>query len=110
MSTHKQMDAFEKRNKPLPYQLCKNVNCSNAQQPDPVKNKLLLCISCFSPFWNPNHDEGNKNLTRTIVGKYHKQLTDGCALEICNNEVNEKHRSIIIYNGNSIAAKTQCPE
>jgi hypothetical protein len=86
VQTHFQWHQVEKQNKPKPFVLCANQNCSNAVMLS-HPNVLKLCQSCFGPFYSPRIDEGNKKLIQSLITKYFEQMTKGCGKSHCWNKV-----------------------
>lgn len=83
MMVHAQYHDYLKQRQPPPFAKCINFGCIRPQPVEP--NVLKFCQSCFSPFWSPNFDPGNKLLLSKMARKYHGQLTTGCNNSWCCN-------------------------
>lgn len=67
VQSHMKIHEMERRSRP-PLVLCSNVNCDKT----PSTNPLKLCSTCFTPFYSPNHDPGNKKLIQRVGSRRRK--------------------------------------
>ncbi|KAI9008572.1 ubiquitin fusion degradation protein UFD1-domain-containing protein [Hyaloraphidium curvatum] len=82
VASHARVHQIERASRP-PLALCANVNCDKT----PANNVLKLCGSCFSPFYSPNVDPGNKKLLQRVIRQYFSNLSNTpCKLATCANE------------------------
>jgi hypothetical protein len=86
ISIHAQTHELQKQQQPLPFDLCRNVICGNAQNSSFINN-LKLCQSCYRPFYSPTYDPTNQKMAQKFVQVYHQQLTKGCSTDHCINPV-----------------------
>ncbi|KAJ3013296.1 hypothetical protein HKX48_005842 [Thoreauomyces humboldtii] len=85
VQTHARMHAHQKRLQPPPFKVCSNAVCSNPRS-DQNPNQAGLCPACFGPFWNPRDDPGHAKYAQKLVQVYHKQMTEGCGVDVCRNQ------------------------
>lgn len=95
MSTHLKHHDFERLSRLRP-RICRNVNCGRTldgvgkngeiKRPQPSRNDLGLCDTCFGPLYVSMYDPEGKALKRRVERKYLTQLLTGCGKDWCRNE------------------------
>ena len=95
MTTHLRHHDLERLSRPRP-RICRNVNCGRTldgvgkggeiKRPQPSRNDLGLCDTCFGPLYVSMYDPEGKALKRRVERKYLTQLLTGCGKDWCRNE------------------------
>ena len=95
MTTHLKHHDLERLSR-TPPQICRNVNCGNTiggvshngevKKPQPSRNDLGVCDSCFGPLYNSSFDPEGKALRRRVERRYLTQMITGCGKDWCRNE------------------------
>lgn len=95
MSTHLKHHDLERLSRLRP-RICRNVNCGRTldgvgkngeiKRPQPSRNDLGLCDTCFGPLYVSMYDPEGKALKRRVERKYLTQLLTGCGKGWCRNE------------------------
>lgn len=95
MTTHLKHHDLERLSRPRP-RICRNVNCGRTlggvgkngeiKRPQPSRNDLGLCDTCFGPLYVSMYDPEGKALKRRVERKYLTQLLTGCGKDWCRNE------------------------
>ena len=95
MTTHLKHHDLERLSRPKP-RICRNVNCGRTldgvgkngeiKRPQPSRNDLGLCDTCFGPLYVSMYDPEGKALKRRVERKYLTQLLTGCGKDWCRNE------------------------
>ncbi|MCJ1256531.1 hypothetical protein MMC24_004352 [Lignoscripta atroalba] len=95
MATHLKHHDLERLSRSTP-RICRNVNCGRTldgvgtngeiKRPQPSRNDLGLCDTCYGPLYNSSWDPEGKALKRRVERKYLTQLLTGCGKDWCRNE------------------------
>ena len=95
MATHLRHHDLERLSRSRP-RICRNVNCGRTldgvgrngeiKRPQPSRNDLGLCDTCYGPLYVSMYDPEGKALKRRVERKYLTQLLTGCGKDWCRDE------------------------
>ena len=114
METHLKHHDLERRSRSIP-RLCRNVNCGRTidgtgpngeiKRPQPARNDLGVCDTCYGPLYNSTWDPEGKALKRRVERKYLTQLLTGCGRDWCRNEYCKTGRKYLDLGEQAITSK-----